>query len=91
MSAPVRYIVTCGDGVHIFDAGSAQLLHDLTIPANMESVVSSSAASCRGSGAADHWTQWDPNEASFRCVAYSGSVLAAGANTPSLPALSLCG
>ena len=54
------YIVTCGDGVHIFDAASAQLLHDLAAPQDLEE---------DGNGGRE----------SFRCVAYSGSVLAAGA------------
>jgi len=63
--------------VHIFDAGSAQLLHDLRVPSNVESLLPAS----RG---AEAMTQlWEPDAASsssFRCVAYSGSVLAAGAS-----------
>ena len=70
------YIVTCGDGVHIFDAGSAQLLHDLHVPNEIEHHVLSHA---RFNGGAAH--SWDPDDASFRCVAYSGSVLAAGEDT----------
>ncbi len=65
------FIITCGDGVHIWDAGTVQLLHDLGLPDVAEHA--GDAAGGVEAVDADHGT--------FNCVAYSGNVLAAGEAT----------
>ncbi|GAX84708.1 hypothetical protein CEUSTIGMA_g12130.t1 [Chlamydomonas eustigma] len=56
------YIISCGDGVHIFDAESAELLHDLRVPLEGDSLE----------------PDLDDQENHFTCLSYSGSVIAAG-------------
>jgi hypothetical protein len=57
------YIISCGDGVHIFDAEIAELLHDLRVPLESDSLQPPTE---------DHQRQ------SFTCLSYSSSVIAAG-------------
>ena len=104
------YIAACGDGVQIYDAASAQLLHDLRLPdylthldPDLEGRRDLAPALPPPHQAHDWEEDSDEDEddedeedalgavnnnnlnlnpaGSFRCIAYSGSVLAAACNS----------
>lgn len=87
--APVRgldvqpragYIISCSDGVQLWDAGTVQLLHDLVLPddeRDMDAGLGTGMVQSPGDPGADGEAEREAGN-SFECVAYSGSVLAAG-------------